>query len=112
MRSGKLTEAVTILRRIVEKNGFGEEVERYEEGSKIFMSVNSLSGTYRQVDGVGVQDYDAVFGGRYYLYSMSVIADGTILRWNGHDYRVESVGITSDSRVRDLVSFKCNRINN
>lgn len=111
MKSGKLTETVRILKRTAERNAFGEEVETYEEGARVFMSVNSLSGTFRQVEGVGVQDYDVVFGGRYYLHTTGAITDGTVLRWNGHDYRVESVGVTSDSRTRDLVSFKCNRIN-
>ncbi len=111
MKPGKLTEIVRVLKRNAKKNSFGETVETYEEDSRVFMSVNSLSGTFRQVEGVGVQDYDVVFGGRYYLYATGAITDGTVLRWNGHDYRVESVGMTSDSRIRNLVSFKCNRIN-
>lgn len=111
MKTGKLTEIVRILNRDVKRNAFGEEVVTYEEGPRVFMSVDSLAGTYRQVEGVGVQDYDVVFGGRYYLYATRAITDGTVLRWNGHDYRVESIGMTSDSRRRDIVSFKCNRIN-
>ncbi len=111
MKPGKLTEIVRILNKTVKRNAFGEEVIGYEEGSRVFMSVNSLAGTYRQVEGVGVQDYDVVFGGRYYLYATGAITDGTVLRWKGHDYRVESIGLTSESRMRNIVSFKCNRIN-
>lgn len=111
MQPGKLTEIVRILKRAEKKNVFGEAVATYEEGSRVFMGVNSLAGTYKQVDGVGVQDYDVVFTGRYYLYATAAITDGTVLRWNGHDYRVESIGLTSDSRMRNIVSFKCNRVN-
>ena len=102
MQSGKLTEIVRILKRKTTRNAFG---------GRVFMGVNSLAGTYRQVEGVGVQDYDVVFTGRYYLYVSGAITDGTVLRWNGHDYRVESIGLTSDSRMRNIVTFKCNRIN-
>lgn len=111
MKPGRLTEIVRILKRNAKRNAFGEVEVTYEEGSRVFMGVNSLSGTYRQVEGVGVQDYDVIFEGRYYLYATSAITDGTVLRWNGHDYRVESIGMTSESRIRNIVSFKCNRIN-
>ena len=111
MQSGKLTEIVRILKRKATRNAFGEDMETFEEGSRVFMGVNSLAGTYRQVEGVGVQDYDVVFTGRYYLYVSGIITDGTVLRWNGHEYRVESIGLTSDSRMRNIVTFKCNRIN-
>jgi hypothetical protein len=111
MKSGKLTETVTILKKSVKKNGFGEEEESLTESGTVYLGVNSLSGSYKQVEGVSVQDYDVVFMGRWYLMSSGKISDGTILRWRGHDYRVESIGITSDSRIKDIVSFKCNRIN-
>jgi hypothetical protein len=111
MKSGKLTETVTILKKSHKTNSFGEDVESYEEGAKVYLGVNSLSGSYRQVEGVGVQDYDVVFSGRWYLMSSGKISDGTILRWRGNDYRVESIGLTSDSRIKDIVSFKCNKIN-
>lgn len=110
MNSGELTEKVVLLRPVVkEVNGFGERETVYEPVKPaLMMKVSDAHGGLKAVHDVNVQDYSVAFTCYYRYRDLFKIDESMRLRWEGHDYKINSI-VTR--RRRNEMEMQCDRVN-
>ena len=106
MRSGELTEQVTVLKPVHTRNSYNEVITTYKEGMTIPMKVVSDSGSKYDDSNEIIQTHSVTF--YCYYFGKQFINEDCLLRWENKRYKIN--GISAMAR-RNEMTMTCEKIN-
>lgn len=87
LRAGLLNEAINIVRAVVSKNDYGEEIETYQVVYSTRARITQTNSQKENENGEIVMNYTKEFFMRHYV----PIREYDIITWNDSKYRVVSL---------------------